>query len=172
MFRWIIGSSLRFRYLVVAVSAAMVVLGLGRLYDMPVDVFPEFAPPRVEIQTEGIGMTTQEVEELITIPMEEILKATPEIATIRSKTVMSLSSIVLIFKHGTDIVHARQLVQERLQLANTRLPIGAGPPVMLQPLSSTSRVMKIGLSSEEMSMLDLSMTTYWKINFRLSVTRA
>ena len=167
MFRWIIGSSLRFRYLVVAVSAAMILLGLGRLYDMPVDVFPEFAPPRVEIQTEGIGMTTQEVEELITIPMEEVLKATPEIATIRSKTVMSLSSIVLIFKHGTDIVHARQLVQERLQLANTRLPIGAGPPVMLQPLSSTSRVMKIGLSSEEMSMLDLSMTAYWKINFRL-----
>ena len=58
-------------------------------------------------------MTTEEVEEPITIPMEETLKATPEVATIRSKTVMSLSSIVLIFKHGTDIVHARQLVQER-----------------------------------------------------------
>src|ERR671912_584201 len=167
MFRWIIGLSLRFRYLVVAVSAAMIVLGLGRLYDMPVDVFPEFAPPRVEIQTEGIGMTTQEVEELITIPMEEILKATPEVATVRSKTVMSLSSIVLIFKHGTDILRARQLVQERLALASTRLPVGIGPPVMLQPLSSTSRTMKIGIESKDMSLLDLSMTTYWKINFRL-----
>ena len=134
---------------------------------MPVDVFPEFAPPRVEIQTEGIGMTTPEVEELITVPMEEALRGTPEIDTIRSKTVMALSSIVLIFKRGTDIMHARQLVQERLQLAATRLPAGIGPPVMLQPLSSTSRVMKIGLSSKEMSMLDLSMTAYWKINFRL-----
>ena len=102
----------------------------------------------MEIQTEGIGMTTQEVEELITVPMEETLKATPEIDTIRSKTVMAMSSIVLIFKQGTDIVHARQLVQERLQLAATRLPVGIGPPVMLQPLSSTSRVMKIGLSSK------------------------
>ena len=167
MFRWIIGSSLRFRYLVVAISAAMLALGLGRVSDLPVDVFPEFAPPRVEIQTEGIGMTTREVEELITIPMEETLKATPEIDTIRSKTVMAMSSIVLIFKQGTDIVHARQLVQERLQLAAIRLPVGIGPPVMLQPLSSTSRVMKIGLSSKEVSMLDLSMTAYWKINFRL-----
>src|SRR3954471_13219299 len=167
MFRWINGSSLRFRYLVVATSAAMLALGLGRVSDLPVDVFPEFAPPRVEIQTEGIGMTSQEVEELITVPMEETLKATPEIDTIRSKTVMAMSSIVLIFKQGTDIVHARQLVQERLQLAAIRLPAGVGPPVMLQPLSSTSRVMKIGLSSKELSMLDLSMTAYWKINFRL-----
>ena len=110
-------------------------------------------------------MTTEEVEELITIPMEETLKATPEVATIRSKTVMALSSIVLIFKHGTDIVHARQLVQERPAGGDQAADRAA--PVMLQPLSSTSRVMKIGPSSKEMSMLDLSMTAYWKINFRL-----
>jgi CzcA family heavy metal efflux pump len=167
MFRWIIGSSLKFRFLVIAAAAAMVVLGLSQVRDMPVDVFPEFAPPLVEIQTEGIGMSTGEVEELVTIPMEEALRGTPELEVIRSKTVMALSSIVLIFKRGTELMHARQLVQERLQLAVSRLPAGVGPSVMLPPLSSTSRVMKIGISSKEMSLLDLSMIAYWKIRWRL-----
>ena len=167
MFRWIIGSSLKFRFLVIAAAAAMLAVGLSRLRDMPVDVFPEFAPPLVEIQTEGIGMNTAEVEELITIPMEELLKGTAGVDVVRSKSVMSMSSIVLIFKRGTDILQARQLVQERLALAGARLMVGIGPPVMLQPLSATSRVMKIGLSSKDMSLLDLSMTNYWKIRFRL-----
>ncbi|HEV3364620.1 MAG TPA: efflux RND transporter permease subunit, partial [Acidimicrobiia bacterium] len=167
MFRWIIGSSLKFRFLVLAVAVAMVALGIDRIRHMPVDVFPEFAPPKVEIQTEGIGMSTAEVEELITIPMEEILSGTPDLDIIRSRSVMAMSQIELIFKRGIDLLRARQLVQERLALAATRLPVGVGPPIMLQPLSSTSRTMKIGLESPDMSLLDLSMTTYWKINFRL-----
>lgn len=167
MFRWIIGTNLKYRYLVVATATLMVLLGLDVFRRMPVDVFPEFAPPLVEVQTEGIGMSTAEVEELITIPLEDALRGTPELDVIRSKTVMSLSSIVMIFKRGTDIMHARQLVQERLQLASARLPFGSSPPVMLQPLSSTSRTMKIGLSSKELTPLDLSMTAYWKIRFRL-----
>ena len=167
MFRWIIGSSLKFRFLVIAAAIAMVVVGAIRVQDMPVDVFPEFAPPLVEIQTEGIGMTTTEVEQLVTIPMEELLRGTPELDVVRSQSVNALSQIVLIFKRGTDILHARQLVQERLVLAGARLPTGVGPPVMLQPLSATSRVLKIGISSKEMSLLDLSMIAYWKIRFRL-----
>jgi CzcA family heavy metal efflux pump len=167
MFRWIVASSLKFRFLVIAAAAAMVVLGIIQTRNMPVDVFPEFAPPLVEIQTEGIGMSTPEVEELVTIPMEEALRGTPEVEVMRSKTVTAMSSIVLIFKRGTDIMHARQLVQERLDLALSRLPVGIGPSVMLQPLSATSRVMKIGLTSKTMSMMDLSMTAYWKIRWRL-----
>jgi CzcA family heavy metal efflux pump len=167
MFRWIIESSLKFRFLVIAIATALVAVGLSRLRDMPVDVFPEFAPPLVEIQTEGIGMSTAEVEELVTIPLEEVLKGTPGLEVIRSRSVNSLSQIVLIFKRGIDILDARQLAGERLQLAQTALMTGVGPPVMLQPLSATSRVMKIGISSKEMSLLDLSMTTYWKIRFRL-----
>jgi CzcA family heavy metal efflux pump len=167
MFRWIIGSSLRFRFLVIIAAVVMVAMGIGRVHDLPVDAFPEFAPPLVEIQTIGIGMSTPEVEELITVPMEEVLKGTPELDVIRSKSVTALSQIVILFKRGTDLLHARQLVQERLQVAAARLPTGIGPPVMQPPLSSLSRVMKIGLSSKEMSMLDLSMTAYWKIRWRL-----
>src|SRR4051794_30055738 len=124
MFRWIIGTSLKFRFLVIVAAAAMVLLGEERIQDMPMDVFPEFAPPRVELQTEGIGMTTAEVEELVTIPMEEALKGTPELDVIRSKSVTALSSIVLIFKQGTDLLRARQRVQERLAIASARLPVG------------------------------------------------
>ena len=167
MLRWIIGTSLKFRFLVVLCAAAMVAVGMARLRDMPIDVFPEFAPPLVEIQTEGWGMSANEVEDLITIPLEEALKGTPELDVMRSKSVVGLSSIVLIFKRGSDILHARQLVQERLQLAVPALPTSAFPPIILQPLSATSRCMKIGLTSKDMSMLDLSMTAYWTVRFRL-----
>ena len=80
---------------------------------------------------------------------------------------MRCRQIRLVFKLGTDVLHARQLVQERLKLAIPNLPLSAGMPVMLQPLSSTSRVMKIGLSSKTMSQMDLSMIAYWTIKFRL-----
>jgi CzcA family heavy metal efflux pump len=167
MLRWIIGSSLKFRFLVVVAAATMMAIGIWRLRDMPVDVFPEFAPPLVEVQTEGWGMPSTEVEELITIPLEESLKATPELDVMRSKTVVGLSQIQLIFKRGTEIYRARQLVQERLNLALPNLPSGAFPPVMLPPLSATSRCMKIGLTAKNMSMLDLSMVAYWTIKWRL-----
>src|SRR5438034_9795206 len=167
MMRWIVGSSLKFRFLVIAAAAAMMYFGVERLRSMPVDVFPEFAPPIVEIQTEGIGMTANEVEELITGPMEEQLRGTPELDVLRSKSVVGLSAIRLIFKMGTDVLHARQLVQERLELAAHILPRSAGAPIMLQPLSATSRTMKIGITSKEHDLIDLSMTAYWTIKFRL-----
>ena len=90
MFAWIIGSSLKFRFLVLAVACALLVFGTQQLRKMPVDVFPEFAPPKVEIQTEGPGMTSAEVEELITIPMEEALRGTPNVDVIRSSSVSAL----------------------------------------------------------------------------------
>src|SRR5881409_1524120 len=167
MMRWIVGSSLKFRFLVIAVAAGMIYFGVERLRSMPVDVFPEFAPPMVEIQTEGIGMTATEVEELITGPMEEQLRGTPELDVLRSKSVVGLSAIRLIFKMGTNVLHARQLVQERLELAVRTLPLSAGAPIMLQPLSATSRAMKIGITSKEHSLMDLSMIAYWTIKFRL-----
>ena len=122
MFAGIIRFSLKFRYLLVALSVAMLVLGYEQMRTMPVDVFPEFAPPKVEIQTPGIGMTGAEVEELITIPMEDSLRATPGLDVIRSKSVSGLSDIVLLFKHGEDVIEARRRVQELLNVAVQGLP--------------------------------------------------
>ncbi len=167
MMRWIIGSSLKFRFLVLAVAAAMMAFGASRVGDMPVDVFPEFAPPFVEVQTEGPGMSTEEVESLITVPLEQALNSTPGVDVLKSKTVPGLSSIKLIFKQGTDSLAARQFVNERVAAAIPTLPQAAGIPWTLPPLSATSRALKIGLSSETIDVTDLSMITYWKLRWRL-----
>jgi Cu/Ag efflux pump CusA len=110
MMRWIVGSSLHFRFLVLAIAAVMMFFGTEQLHNMPVDVFPEFAPPQVEIQTEAPGMSTAEVESLVTVQLEDALNSVPDLDTMRSKSVPGLSAIVLIFQPGTDIMRARQLV--------------------------------------------------------------
>ena len=165
--RWIIKQSLRFRFLVVGGAAALMVFGFGALRNMPVDVFPEFAPPRVQIQTACLGLTAAEVESLVTIPMEQAFIGLDGLDIVRSKSAPQLSALELIFKLGTDEMHARQLVQERMATVQNTLPTWAAPPVILQPLSATSRVMKIGLTSDKVSLEDMSMTTYWKIRARL-----
>jgi Cu/Ag efflux pump CusA len=114
MMRWIVGSSLRFRFIVVAAAAALMYFGIGQLRDSPVDVFPEFAPPQVEVQTPSLGLSSVEVEGLVTVPLEQALAGMPGLDEIRSKSVPQLSSIRLIFKPGTDLMLARQLVQERV----------------------------------------------------------
>jgi CzcA family heavy metal efflux pump len=168
MMRWIVGSSLKLRYMVLAVAAAAMVLGIIRLRDAPVDVFPEFAPPYVEIQTEALGLSAAEVEQLVTVPMEELFNGVPWMQTMRSESIPGLSSIVLIFQPGTDLMRARALVQERLTQAQGLPTINVSkPPVMLQPLSSTSRVMQIGLSSKNLSLIEMSVLTRWTIRPRL-----
>ncbi|MGA6992846.1 MAG: efflux RND transporter permease subunit [Candidatus Deferrimicrobiaceae bacterium] len=166
MFRWIIGSSLQFRFMVLGVAAALVVAGTFQLQKTPVDVFPEFAPPIVEVQTEAIGLSAGEVESLITLNLEELLSGVPWLTSIRSASVTGLSSIVLTFERGTDIMKARQMIQERLTLAYT-LPNVARPPVILQPLSVTSRFMMIGISSDEVEPTELSLLARWTIKPRL-----
>ncbi|HVC96179.1 MAG TPA: efflux RND transporter permease subunit, partial [Pirellulales bacterium] len=168
---WLISSSLRLRVIVLAASIALLVFGLRTLRTTPLDVFPEFAPPLVEIQTEAPGLSTEEVESLVTMPLENVLNGTPWLKTIRSKSVLGLSSVVLIFQQGTDLIRARQLVQERLATEAGRLPAVARPPVMLSPLSSTSRVMKIGVSSGKLSQMELSELARWTIRPHLMAVR-
>lgn len=167
MLRWIVGSSLKFRFIVLAVAAGMMYFGIEQLREMPVDVFPEFAPPIVEIQTISLGLSAEEVEALVTIPMEEALAGVPGLDIMRSKSVPQLSSVKLIFSRDTEMLFARQVVQERVDLVTPILPTWAAPPFMLQPLSATARCMKIGISSKTLSMIDLSMITYWKIRERM-----
>lgn len=167
MIRWIITQSLRFRFLMVAFGGGLMFFGITQVPNMPVDVFPEFAPPRVEIQTPCLGLSAAETESLVTVPLEQALQGVPGLDELRSKSVSQLSSIELIFASGTDLITARQLVNERLQTIVPTLPTWAAPPFILQPLSATSRVMKIGLSSDTLSTIDMSMTAYWKIRARL-----
>jgi CzcA family heavy metal efflux pump len=167
MMRWIVGSSLKFRYILVAAGVALMVFGAQQLRAMPVDAFPEFAPPRVEVQTLCSGLTAKEVEELVSTPLEQSLTGVPGLDLIRSKSVPQLSSVELLFKPGTDLLHVRQVVQERVTAITPSMPTWAAPPTIMPATSTTARVVKIGVSSKTISIQDLSTIAYWKIRARL-----
>ena len=167
LMRWIIGSSLKFRYLVVAAAAGVMLLGITAFPHQQVDVFPEFAPPRVLVQTACLGLSTSDVEQLVTVPLEVSMNGLPGVDDLRSKSVEQLSEIELLFKPGTNLLRARQLVQERLATVAPSLPTWAAPPVMLAPASATSRAIKIGMTSNEHSLIKMSMTAYWTVRARL-----
>jgi Cu/Ag efflux pump CusA len=162
MLGWIVGSSLRFRLLVVALGAAVLAAGVNQSRQMSVDSLPEFAPPMIEVQTESLGLSAPEVEDLVTINLEELLNGTPWLTNIHSTSVPGLSSILLTFEPGTDVLRARQLVQERLALSFA-IPNVAKPPVIIQPLSTTNRVMMIGLSSNTVSPIEMGILARWNI---------
>jgi Cu/Ag efflux pump CusA len=167
MMRWIVESSLKYRLVVVAVAVAIMAAGARQLSEMPVDVLPEFTPTMVEIQTEALGLSAPEVEQLITVPMEQdLLNGVAWLDDIRSESLPGLSRIQLIFEPGTDIMRARQVVQERLTEAHA-LPQVSRPPQMIQPLSSLSRIMMARLSSDEVSPIDMSVIAHWTIKPRL-----
>ncbi|WP_020167329.1 MULTISPECIES: efflux RND transporter permease subunit [Methylotenera] len=167
MLNKLIHSAVKARLLVLFLSALLIAIGINTIKKAPLDVFPEFAPVKVEIQTEAPGLSTLEAEQLISMPLEQALNGTPKLKTLRSKSVLGLSSVVLIFEDGTDINQARQFVQERLTLAASKLPSVARPPVLMPPLSSLSRVLKIGISSKTLSQMDISALTMWTIRPRL-----
>ncbi|RSM48249.1 AcrB/AcrD/AcrF family protein [Amycolatopsis balhimycina DSM 5908] len=167
MLRWIVGSSLKGRFLVLALAGALLFFGSLQLKKSPVDVFPEFAPPRVEVQTLCVGLNTAEVESLVTVPLEQAFNGVAGIDTIRSKSVSGVSSIEMIFKQGTDVINAEQLVSERIGTVSHQLPTWAAPPVIRPPLSATSRAMHIGVSSKTVGLLDLSNIAYWTLRSRI-----
>jgi CzcA family heavy metal efflux pump len=159
--------SLRFRFIVMAIGVSLMYFGIDRLREMPVDVFPEFAPPRIEVQTICLGLAAAEVEAQVTVPLENALMGVPGIDVMRSKSVAQLSSIMMILKPGADELQARQMVTERVAIATPSLPIWASPPFMMPPLSAASRMMKIGITWPDQSVMDLSMLAYWKLRQRI-----
>lgn len=157
----------QFKLLVLAVAAGVVALGIAYLPQAPIDALPEFAAPHVEIQTEALGLSAVEVEQLITSPMEaDILNGVAYLDEMRSESVAGLSSIQLVFEPGTDLLRARQLVAERLTLTRD-LPKVSTAPVLMQPRASASRVMMVRMSSADHSLIDMSVLARWTIKPRL-----
>jgi CzcA family heavy metal efflux pump len=167
MLSWLVSTSLRLRVVLAFGCIVLMVVGYRSLERAPLDVFPEFAPPIVEVQTEAPGLSSEQVESLVTIPLENSLTGIPEVKTVRSKSVLGLSQVVLVLEQGGDHERVRQLVQERVAAQARLLPQVANSPVILQPLSSTSRVMKIGIWSEKLSQQDLTLIAYWTIRPKL-----
>jgi CzcA family heavy metal efflux pump len=172
MLTWLVSASLRMRVLVLAAAVVLLIWGVRVAERASHDVFPEFALPTVEIQTEAPGLSTEEVESLVSMPLENALNGTPRLKTIRSKSVLGLSSVVLLFEEGTDLLRARQLVAERLGAAARQLPaVLEKPPVILQPLSSTSRAMKIGVWSKTLNQMELTDLARWVVRPRLMAVK-
>jgi Cu/Ag efflux pump CusA len=162
-------SILRFRLLVVGLGAGVLALGIISLPKMPSDVLPELANgPVLEIQTEALGLSSQEVEQYLTVPLENnLLDGVMGVWDVRSQSVPGLSTIDMYFEPGTTVLHARQLVEERLTNSFS-LPAVSKPPLLIQPLSSSSRVLMIGLSSTTVDPLDLSYLARWVVKPRLA----
>ncbi len=167
MFAWIIERSLRNRVLVVVAFVVLLIVGLFTIRRITLDVFPEFAPPQVVIQTEAPSLPPQDVEFLITFPIESAINGTPGVEVIRSKSTAGLSSVVVVFEWGTNIYAARQLVSERLQVVKDRLPPGTKSPRMLPITSAVAWLVKYALTSDSVSLMDLRTISDWDIRNRL-----
>jgi Cu/Ag efflux pump CusA len=165
--QWIVEASVRSRLLVIAMAAGLLAMGILQLRDTPVEALPDFGPVRVEVQVEAIGLSPDEVENLITNAMEqEFFNGIPWLHKLRSDSLQGLASLEMIFEPGTDPIRARQVVQERLTMV-AGLPQVSQKPIVINPLATTSRLMMIGLSSKTLSLIDLSVLARWKIRQRL-----
>ncbi len=167
MFNALIAWSLSSRFVVLALAIAAVIAGGFVLREMSVDVFPEFAPPQVVIQTEAPGLAPEDVESLITYPLESAINGTPSVDVVRSSSSVGLSTIVVVFRSGTDIYLDRQLVNERVQSVATSLPAGVHAPVMLPVTSAVGWLVKYSLTSKSVSAMDLRTISDWLIRPRL-----
>lgn len=167
MLQNIVDFCVRLRVLVVALAAMLLVAGVSQLREMRLDVIPEFANPSLKVATEALGLSTSEVESLITVPMEaDLLNGVPWMRSIESESITGLSSIEMFFAPGTDLLKARQMVSERLVQAHA-LPNVSKPPIMLQDTSSSGDILSIGMTSKTVSLIDMSVLARWTIVPRL-----
>ncbi len=166
MLKSIVHFSLRFRGIVMALACAVLIYGVYSLRTARYDVFPEFAPPEVQIQTEAPGLAPEQVEVLVTTPIENAIVGAPGIQTLRSGSIQGLSVITVVFRAASDIYRDRQSVSERLATAASQLPAGIAP--RMTPLtSSTSTVLEVGLTSKTRSLMKLQTVAEWVVKRRL-----
>ena len=163
----VIGFSLRFRGVVLILAAVLVGFGLYSLSRAKYDVFPEFAPPQVVVQTEAPGLAPEQVEVLVTQRVENAINGVAGIKTLRSNSIQGLSVVTATFGAGSDIYRNRQVIAERLTALNGQLPQGVSPPVMTPLTSSTSVVLAVGLTSDKKSLMDLRTVADWTVKQRL-----
>ena len=167
MFNKLIYWSLKNRLLVVVGLVVFLVVASYSTLQMPVDVFPEFAPPQVVIQTESPGLAPEDTESLITFPIESAVNGTPGVENVRSSSSVGLSTVTIVFRWGTDIYVARQLVNERIQSVRDRFPAGTQAPMMLPITSAVGWMIKYSLESDTRSPMDLRTISDWQIRPRI-----
>ena len=163
----IVRFAIRWRGVVISLACLLAGYGIYTLYQSRLDVFPEFAPPLAIIQTEAPGLSSEQVETLVTQPIENALGGTVGLKTLRSKSLQGLSMVTITFRNGMDVYRARQLASERLGAAAGNLPRGVKPPALLPLSSSTSVAMVIGLTSDARTSMELHDLAQWTLRPRL-----
>src|SRR6476659_6181007 len=159
--RWLVAWCVRRRVVVTILAAAFFVVGLWQAGKTPVDVFPEFVPAQVSIQAEAPGFTPDQVETLITRPIEAAVNGAQALAALRSESIAGLSAVSLDFKPGTDPQRAHQDIAERLARVAGLLPEGVGAPRLSPLTSSTMDVLKLGLVSDKLDRFALRDLADW-----------
>ena len=163
LIRW----SLRFPIVVCALAAILVVYGVVVLVRAKYDVFPEFVPPQASVQTEAPGLVAEQVELLVTLPIEQAISGASGVQAVRSETISGLSVVTVVFQEGTDPYRSRQIVAEALGEVAARLPAGVKPPKLTPLVSSTMDLLKLGFVSDKLSPLELRDLVQWTIRPRL-----
>ncbi len=167
MIRALVSLCVRHFGAVTALSVLALALGCWGAYKAPLDVFPEFVPSQVDIQTEAPGFAPQQVEELVTKQVENAVNGASGLATLRSESIPGLSVVAITFADGIDVHVARQGISERLSELGTSLPAGVGVPKLSPLVSSTMDLLKIGLVSNTVDAYTLRDTADWIIKPRL-----
>ncbi|MEG4334548.1 efflux RND transporter permease subunit [Microcoleus sp. AT9_A2] len=155
------------RWLVVLGAVALTIWSTHTVSRMPLDVLPNFAPPQVEVQTEAPGLAPEAVESLVTLPLESAVNGTPGVEVVRTSSAVGISVLRVVFKWGTDPYQARQLVAERLQDAQDRLPEGIGTPQISPLAPPIGTVIQYAFTSDTTSIMEVRRLVDSKINNRL-----
>ena len=163
----LVGFSLRHPGVVIALALVLAAYGAYALGFAKYDVFPEFAPPQVVIQTEALGLAPEPVEVLVTQPIENAINGVPGIEALRSSSIQGLSVVTVTFQPGSDIYRNRQAIAERLANLNGQLPRGVQAPALTPLTSSTSIMLSVGLTSAKRSLMELRTLADWVLKPRL-----
>src|SRR4051812_37355236 len=151
----IVRSALRFPWLVVSGAVLVLLYGSATVVRAKYDVFPEFVPAQAEVQAEAPGLAPEEVERLVTQPLENAINGGANIEAVRSESIQGLAAINVTFTEGTDIFRDRQLLAERVAEAALALPAGVRTPIVGPMTSSTMDLLKVGFTSSAMSGMEL-----------------
>lgn len=159
----IIKFSLSNKYLVLLCSLVLVVVGTRTTVNMDVDVFPDLTAPTVVVMTDAHGMASEEVERLVTFPIETALNGATDVRRVRSNSSQGFSFVWVEFDWGTDIFKARQIVSEKLITVNAQMPIGVGQPALAPQSSVMGEIFFVGLQADSTSMMDLRTIAEWNV---------
>ncbi len=167
MLQALVRFSLQYRGTVVALACVLLGCGLYGVANAKLDVFPNFVQPQVVIQTECPGLAPEQVEVLVTLPIENQITGLGDMETLRSESIQGLSIITAVFKEGVDVFRARQTLAEQLAETTSALPNTVKTPRMTPLTSSTMDLLKIGLTSEKLTPTELRTFADWTIKPRL-----